>query len=81
MKQAEYIPGAEIPFTNPTYERGDRVRVQGQAAWIIDPDGGVGPIIRMVGDDRDIEVYLEDISPIDDDEFCSNCGSVGCGHG
>ena len=63
------------------FDKGDTVNYQGIAAWIIDPDGGIGPVIRMVGDDRDFEVYPEELTHVTADEFCGGCGQIGCGHG
>ena len=36
-------------------------------------------IYVMVGDDREHHVDLHDVSPLKDDEFCGECGQVGCG--
>lgn len=38
-------------------------------------------IVVMVGDDREHIVDVEDLIPINEDEFCSSCGQIGCGHG
>lgn len=38
-------------------------------------------IVRMVGDDRDFEELVEDLTPLDDEEYCGICGQIGCGHG
>lgn len=35
----------------------------------------------MVGDDRVFEVDRDDLSPLDADDYCSECGQVGCGWG
>jgi hypothetical protein len=32
----------------------------------------------MVGDDRVHEIDIEDITPIKDDEYCPECGQIGC---
>lgn len=42
------------------------------------PDGRM--IVRMVGDDRDWDVDPTDAMPLDDDEFCTECGQIGCAH-
>ena len=63
-------------------KKGDTVRYQDVAAWIVDPlPDGIGPIIRLVGDDWDFEVYHEEVEAITVDEFCGGCGQIGCGHG
>lgn len=35
----------------------------------------------MVGDDREHEVEVCDLTPIGDADYCSSCGQIGCGHG
>lgn len=35
----------------------------------------------MVGDNRKFSFDPEDLTPLDDDEFCSCCGQIGCGWG
>jgi len=35
----------------------------------------------MVGDDQVYRIDEEDLSLIDEDEFCGSCGQIGCGHG
>jgi hypothetical protein len=32
----------------------------------------------MIGDDRVFEFDIEEITPIEDDEYCSECGQIGC---
>jgi hypothetical protein len=34
----------------------------------------------MVGDDREFSFSVDELSPLTDDEFCHECGQVGCGH-
>ena len=67
-------------------KRGDTVRYETKvgavAAWIVTPPFDTDrAVIRMVGDDRDFEVDVSDVEPIDEDEFCGGCGQIGCGHG
>ncbi len=38
-------------------------------------------VLRMVQDDHDFLADPDDIAPIDDNSFCRECGSMGCGHG
>lgn len=33
----------------------------------------------MVGDDREHIVDVNDLTPLDDDAYCSGCGQIGCG--
>ncbi len=35
---------------------------------------------HMVGDDHEFIVDINDCSPLSEDEFCSECGQIGCGH-
>lgn len=35
----------------------------------------------MVGDDREHVVDVEDLTVIGEDDYCSGCGQIGCGHG
>ena len=37
-------------------------------------------IAVMIGDDKRFLVDFEDLTEIDDEEFCLGCGQVGCGH-
>jgi hypothetical protein len=37
-------------------------------------------VVIMVGDDRKHTVDVEDVSPLNDSEFCGDCGQIGCGH-
>jgi len=34
----------------------------------------------MVGDDCVFEVDKDDLTELDEDEFCHGCGQIGCGH-
>jgi hypothetical protein len=34
----------------------------------------------MVGDDREFEFEVSDLTKIDEDDFCHGCGQIGCGH-
>ena len=36
---------------------------------------------HMVGDDRTFVIDEEDMTIIDEDEFCRSCGQIECGHG
>lgn len=35
----------------------------------------------MVGDDRPFPVDADDLTKLEDEEYCSECGQIGCGHG
>lgn len=71
-------------MTTITFKRGDHVRHRrhpGIAMWFLalDPDTN-DAWVRMVGDDRDFTVDLDDLQPLNEDEFCGGCGQIGCGH-
>lgn len=34
---------------------------------------------HMVGDDANWEFDVSDLTPLEDDEYCSGCGQIGCG--
>lgn len=38
-------------------------------------------IVVMVGDDHAWHVEVDDITELEEDEFCGECGQVGCGWG
>jgi hypothetical protein len=35
----------------------------------------------MVGDDKEYQVDAANLKLLDEEDFCSGCGQVGCGHG
>ena len=37
-------------------------------------------VCRMIGDDRDFSVDPEDVTALERDEYCGECGQVGCCH-
>lgn len=48
--------------------------------WVDDPDSEMMEVC-MVGDDHVHTVDISEMTLIDDDEYCSNCGQIGCGWG
>lgn len=38
-------------------------------------------VAHMIGDDRDFTFEPEELTPLEDEDFCSECGQVGCGWG
>ena len=39
-------------------------------------------VVCMIGDDRNIYgIDPSDVTPLDETEFCRECGQIGCGHG
>ena len=37
-------------------------------------------VVVMIGDDKEHLVDPEDISPLDEDAYCHECGQIGCTH-
>jgi len=37
-------------------------------------------VVTMIGDDQRIVVDPEDLTPIDREEYCGECGQLGCRH-
>lgn len=35
-------------------------------------------LVHMVGDDREFDVDVDDLSPLADDDYCGSCGQIGC---
>lgn len=35
----------------------------------------------MIGDDREDSYHIDTLSPLTDDQFCRECGQIGCAHG
>ena len=55
-------------------------RFYGETTCTCDPDLG-RVVCVMVGDDRRFTHDVDDLTPLDDDDYCSGCGQIGCGHG
>jgi hypothetical protein len=34
----------------------------------------------MVGDDRKFEIDVDDLTKLDDEDYCHQCGQIGCTH-
>lgn len=63
-------------------ERGDVVKYRNVAAHVLgEPsDDGLWPV-SWIGDDQIFLVDRSDLTRLYRDEFCGECGQVGCGHG
>lgn len=58
--------------------------------WEIEPDAdtewsGVerrtgNLVVVMIGDDRHFSVHPDEVSPLDEDAYCHECGQIGCTH-
>jgi hypothetical protein len=60
------------------YYHGNEMRDTEDTEWdgIQEPTGNI--IVIMVGDDREFIVDPDDCTLIDDDEYCHECGQIGC---
>ena len=70
------------PFTDGPL-KGKDVKVngfRGIACYVVADDGDNKAVVVMVGDDKKHTVDREDCTVIDEDEFCSVCGQMGCTH-
>lgn len=61
-------------------EDGMWVSDETEGEWIQNPQSN-WVYVTMVGDDREHYVEFHDLTVIDEDEYCSQCGQMGCGHG
>ena len=61
-------------------KRGDTVRFNGVAAWIVGKKQDFY-MVTYVGDDATHLVHKDDVAPLARDEYCGGCGQIGCGHG
>jgi len=77
------VLGPEQVWEPATYLAEDE---DGAEVWLEDPSGegewvdGDGARVRvvMVGDDQEWTVDAEDCTPLSEDDYCSECGQVGC---
>jgi hypothetical protein len=51
----------------------------GNGEWVENPDSG-RVLVCMVGDNRKYELDREDLTPLAREEFCGECGQIGCAH-
>lgn len=60
---------------------GEEYEVQepGEGEWVDDLDSG-NVLAVMVGDDYRHTIAIEDLSKIDDLDYCAECGQIGCQH-
>lgn len=61
-------------------EDGEEVAIDdpdGEGGWVDDESGRVRAV--MVGDDRVFLVDTSDLTPLEDEDYCSGCGQIGCG--
>lgn len=48
-----------------------------EGEWIDDPQERT-VIAVMVGDDRKHEIDVDDLTPLNDEDYCHECGQIGC---
>lgn len=53
----------------------------GIAFYIVEDDGDGNLVGVMVGDDKRHSLREEDCTVLDESEYCSECGQIGCTHG
>lgn len=73
--------GHEPDLDDPRQEQGETFYCDGsceEGEWVEYEDLAR---VRMVGDDQVHEVTTDECSPLDDDDFCADCGQLGCSHG
>jgi hypothetical protein len=51
----------------------------GDGEWFSQDESCGRVIVVMVGDDRKHEVDIDDLAPLKSDEYCQDCGQIGCG--
>jgi hypothetical protein len=52
----------------------------GEGEWVEQDESCGRVIVTMVGDDGKHEIDIEDLTKIDDLDYCAVCGQIGCGH-
>jgi hypothetical protein len=50
----------------------------GEGEWEEQNESCGRVIVRMVGDDGEHEVDVEDLTPLADNDYCHDCGQTGC---
>jgi hypothetical protein len=77
-------PETEIREDDRWYDTGE-TDDDGEPVWYFDeepePTETGRVIMVMIGDDRRFTFDPEDCSPLADDEYCPECGQIGCAHG
>jgi len=61
---------------------GSNVRVEGWrgvAFWVKEVQDETAKVV-MVGDDQIHTVHIEDCTPLAEEDFCAECGQIGCNH-
>lgn len=53
-----------------------------ETCYVVDSytDINYGMVVAiMVGDDREHIIDVDELTPIEDDDYCGGCGQIGCG--
>ncbi len=60
------------------YYKKDETKPDEDTEWsgFEQPTGNV--IMVMIGDDREFSFDPDDVTPINEDEYCHSCGQIGC---
>jgi hypothetical protein len=60
----------------------DRERAATEDTWWDGIEEETGRVLMViVGDDRTFAVEPDDLTPLEREDYCSECGQIGCGHG
>lgn len=61
-------------------EDGNEIEVTGDDGDYIEDTEGGKVLMVMVGDDREHLIDIDDLSELDDLDYCAECGQIGCTH-
>lgn len=50
-------------------------------AWRIEKIDPFEATCTMIGDDKEHVFNIEELTPLDENEFCGECGQINCPHG
>ena len=61
------------------YAYGFQTEATEDTEWdgIVVPTGRI--LAHMVGDDREFDFDPDELTPLDEEAYCPNCGQIGCG--
>jgi hypothetical protein len=83
----DYDDEPERVTTDPSLPRGTTVKVDGRSgvAWHVlyverRPNGDESVHCQMIGDDRSEPFNRDDLTVIEREDFCGQCGQLGCEH-
>jgi hypothetical protein len=62
----------EYPYIRTMYDWSEDMEV--------DEEHYESAVVRMVGDDAKHVVEVHDLKPLDEDDYCHECGQIGCTH-